>query len=191
MKKQRWCLWSRTFPNTLVPRFPSRASLLEGGLRSLRSHHRAGAAASSSGSVGRARRDWDDDRYQSHRNASSDEAVVLERHFDSIASIKGKRAQPPTRLWESREGGALWLSGDARSRDQQWKEALPVIRQTLMSGGSGWDIAWQGATVQREARRSLITDSTFQEAQATVGRLRECQIYKLMSRVRSPGGSGM
>ena len=117
--------------------------------------------------------------------------MVLERHFDSIASIKGKRAQPPTRLWESREGGALWLSGDARSRDQQWKEALPVIRQTLMSGGSGWDIAWQGATVQREARRSLITDSTFQEAQATVGRLRECQIYKLMSRVRSPGGSGM
>ena len=171
-------MWSRTFPNTLVPRFPSRASLLEGGLRSLRCCCEL---------FGRG----DDDRYQSHRNASSDEAVVLERHFDSIASIKGKRAQPPTRLWESREGGALWLSGDARSRDQQWKEALPVIRQTLMSGGSGWDIAWQGATVQREARRSLITDSTFQEAQATVGRLRECQIYKLMSRVRSPGGSGM
>ena len=55
----------------------------------------------------------DDDRYQSHRNASSDEAAVLERRFDSIASIKGKRVQPPTRLWESREGGALWAVGHA------------------------------------------------------------------------------
>ena len=63
-----------------------------------------GAAASSSGSGGRARRDWDDDRSQRHRNASSDEAAVLECHFDSIASIKGKRVQPPTRLWEVPRG---------------------------------------------------------------------------------------
>ena len=44
-----------------------------------------GAAASSSGSGGRARRDWDDDRSQRHRNASSDEAAVLERHFSTAS----------------------------------------------------------------------------------------------------------
>ena len=44
-----------------------------------------GAAASSSGSGGRARRDWDDDRSQRHRNASSDEAAVLERRFSTAS----------------------------------------------------------------------------------------------------------
>ena len=133
--------------------------------------------ASFSGSSGRASYSWDDGRTERRSRASSDEASALERHFDSIASIKGKRVQPPTRLWQSREGGALWLSGmpteeslasyprcdiqlcwfresltcqggavipktlqmqiaitDPKSRDQ--KEAWPVIRQTLMSGGS-------------------------------------------------------
>ena len=72
---------------------------------------------------------------------------------------------------------------DARSRDQQWKEAWPVIRQTLMSGGSvlGHCVAGRHRAAGGQALiLSLITDSTFQEAQATVGRLRECQIYKLM-----------
>ena len=55
--------------------------------------------ASSSGSAWRASRDWGDDRSQRRWRASSDEASALERHFDSIASIKGKRVQPPTRLW--------------------------------------------------------------------------------------------
>ena len=71
----------------------------------------------------------------------------------------------------------------ARSRDQQWKEAWPVIRQTLMSGGSvlGHCVAGRHRAAGGQALiLSLITDSTFQEAQATVGRLRECQIYKLM-----------
>ena len=72
---------------------------------------------------------------------------------------------------------------DARSRDQQWKEAWPVIRQTLMSGGSvlGHCVAGRHRAAGGQALiLSLITDSSFQEAQATVGRLRECQIYKLM-----------
>ena len=72
---------------------------------------------------------------------------------------------------------------DAKSRDQQWKEAWPVIRRTLMSGGSvlGHCVAGRHRAAGGQARiLSLITDTTFQEAQATVGRLRECQIYKLM-----------
>eukprot|EP00439_Symbiodinium_sp_Y106_P011472 s10437_g1.t1 len=114
-----------------------------------------GSAASSSGSGGRARRDWDDDRYTSATGTL--EAAVLERHFDSIASIKGKRVQPPTRLWERREGGALWLSG------------MPT--EESLASYSRWG---------RCRRGSSDAGLDFQEAQATVGRLRECQIYKLM-----------
>ena len=55
---------------------------------------------------------------------------------------------------------------DARSRDQQWKEAWPVIRQTLMSGGSvlGHCVAGRHRAAGGQALiLSLITDSTFQE----------------------------
>ena len=58
-----------------------------------------------------------------------------------------------------------------------------MIRQTLMSGGSvlGHCVAGRHRAAGGQALiLSLITDSTFQEVQATVGRLRECQIYKLM-----------
>ena len=130
-----------------------------------------GSAASSSGSGGRARRDWDDDRYTSATGTL--EAAVLERHFDSIASIKGKRVQPPTRLWERREGGALWLSGmpteESLASYSRCAMQLCWLTESLTSRG--------GAVV---AGALQMQDSTFQEAQATVGRLRECQIYKLM-----------
>eukprot|EP00439_Symbiodinium_sp_Y106_P046102 s4469_g5.t2 len=126
--------------------------------------------ASSSGSAWRASRDWGDDRSQRRWRASSDEASALERHFDSGAVIPGAlQMQIPIT--------------DAKSRDQQWKEAWPVIRRTLMSGGSvlGHCVAGRHRAAGGQARiLSLITDTTFQEAQATVGRLRECQIYKLM-----------
>ncbi|CAE7363164.1 unnamed protein product, partial [Symbiodinium sp. CCMP2592] len=159
------------------------------------------------------------------RQDDAAESRALERHFDSIATIGGKRIQPPTKLWESREGGTLWLSGmptaetlhayprcdlqlswltesltsrggaiipgalqmqvaitDARSRDRQWKECWPVIRQTLVSGGSvlGHCVAGHRAATGQALLLALLTDVPFEQAQATVGRLRECQIYKVM-----------
>ncbi|CAE7396468.1 unnamed protein product [Symbiodinium sp. CCMP2592] len=149
------------------------------------------------------------------RQDDAAESRALERHFDSIATIGGKRIQPPTKLWESREGGTLWLSGmptaetlhayprcdlqlswltesltsrggaiipgalqmqvaitDARSRDRQWKECRPVIRQTLVSGGSvlGHCVAGRHRAATGQALLlALLTDVPFEQAQATVG----------------------
>ncbi|CAE7538614.1 unnamed protein product [Symbiodinium sp. CCMP2592] len=146
------------------------------------------------------------------RQDDAAESRALERHFDSIATIGGKRIQPPTKLWESREGGTLWLSGmptaetlhayprcdlqlswltesltsrggaiipgalqmqvaitDARSRDRQWKECWPVIRQTLVSGGSvlGHCVAGRHRAATGQALLlALLTDVPFEQATA-------------------------
>eukprot|EP00439_Symbiodinium_sp_Y106_P037553 s9610_g4.t1 len=74
MKRQRWCLWSRTFP------------LLEGGLRSLRCHHRADLLRALR-PRGRARCDWDDDRYQRHPGFLNDAdfAYAFRSYEDAMA----------------------------------------------------------------------------------------------------------
>ncbi|CAE7812806.1 unnamed protein product [Symbiodinium sp. CCMP2592] len=144
------------------------------------------------------------------RQDDAAESRALERHFDSIATIGGKRIQP--QFWESREGGTLWLSGmptaetlhayprcdlqlswltesltsrggaiipgalqmqvaitDARSRDRQWKECWPVIRQTLVSGGSvvGHCVAGRHRAATGQALLlALLTDAPFERATA-------------------------
>ena len=174
--------------------------------------------ASFSGSSGRASYSWDDGRTERRSRASSDEASALERHFDSIASIKGKRVQPPTRLWQSREGGALWLSGmpteeslasyprcdiqlcwfresltcpggavipnpsdaDCHHRSQV---ARPAVEKGSLARDSADPDEWRlgaGTLCCRSSPSCWRPGSHPFAPSATVGRLRECQIYKLM-----------
>ena len=67
-------------------------------------------------------------------------------------------------------GSPIAITG-AKSRDQQWKEAWPVIRQTLMSRGSvlGHCVAGRHRAARGQALiLSLITDTTFCGAPRTL-----------------------
>ena len=83
--------------------------------------------------------------------------------------------------------GALHLQisiTDSTSRDDQWREAWPVIRQTLFTGGSVLGHCMAGrhrAATGQSLLLALVDNISFEEAQRCVSRLRDVEIYKAMA----------